>query len=162
MYAGKLVFAQVMEFAPWHTFRRLVAKYRADFNVRTFSCLDQFLSMAFAQITFRESLRVSGSARGQGVSPGIARQLHAEQPGRCQRAVRLASLLRVRPGVDSHCTEVVRHGAVGSGTGQHRVCARLDHHRSVSDAVSMGTISFGQGGDQTAYAVGFARRNSQF
>lgn len=57
MYAGKLVFAQVMEFAPWHTFRRLVAKYRGDFNVRTFSCLDQFLSMAFAQITFRESLR---------------------------------------------------------------------------------------------------------
>lgn len=57
MYAGKLVFAQVMEFAPWHTFRRLVTKYRGDFNVRTFTCLDQFLSMAFAQITFRESLR---------------------------------------------------------------------------------------------------------
>lgn len=57
MYAGKLVFAQVMEVAPWHTFRRLVAKYRGDFNVRTFSCLDQFLSMAFAQITYRESLR---------------------------------------------------------------------------------------------------------
>lgn len=57
MYAGKLVFSQVMEFAPWHTFRRLVAKYRGDFNVRTFSCLDQFLSMAFAQITYRESLR---------------------------------------------------------------------------------------------------------
>ena len=57
MHAGKLVFAQLMEFAPWHTFRRLVAKYRGDFNVRTFGCLDQFLSMAFAQITFRESLR---------------------------------------------------------------------------------------------------------
>ena len=57
MHAGKLVFAQVMEFAPWHTFRRLVAKYRGDFNVRTFSSLDQFLSMAFTQITFRESLR---------------------------------------------------------------------------------------------------------
>ena len=57
MHAGKLVFAQVMEFAPWHTSRRLVAKYRGDFNVRTFSSLDQFLSMAFAQITFRESLR---------------------------------------------------------------------------------------------------------
>jgi len=48
MYAGKLVFAQVMEFAPWHTFRRLVKKYRGDFNVRSFSCLDQFLCMAFA------------------------------------------------------------------------------------------------------------------
>jgi hypothetical protein len=46
-----------MEFAPWHTFRRLVSKYRGDFNVRTFSCLDQFLSMAFAQLTYRESLR---------------------------------------------------------------------------------------------------------
>jgi hypothetical protein len=57
MHVGKLVFAQVMEFAPWHTFRRLVAKYRGDFNVRTFSCLDQFLCMAFAQLTYRESLR---------------------------------------------------------------------------------------------------------
>ncbi len=57
MHTGNLVFAQVMEFAPWHTFRLLVAKYRGDFNIRTFSCLDQFLSMAFAQLTYRESLR---------------------------------------------------------------------------------------------------------
>ena len=66
MYAGKLVFAQVMEFAPWHTFRRLVAKYRGDFNVRSFSCLDQFLCMAFAQLTYRESLRdIEASLRAQ-------------------------------------------------------------------------------------------------
>ena len=57
MHTGNLVFSQLMEFAPWHTFRGLVAKYRGDFNVRTFSCLDQFLSMAFAQLTYRESLR---------------------------------------------------------------------------------------------------------
>ncbi len=57
MHAGKLVFAQVMEFAPWYTFRRLVAKYRGNFNVRSFSCLDQFTCMAFAQLTYRESLR---------------------------------------------------------------------------------------------------------
>lgn len=57
MHTGTLVFAQVMEFAPWHTFRRLVTKYRGDFNVRHFSCLDQFLCMAFAQLTYRESLR---------------------------------------------------------------------------------------------------------
>ena len=57
MYAGKLVFAQVMQFAPWHTFRRLIKKHRGDFNVRSFSCLDQFLCMAFAQLTYRESLR---------------------------------------------------------------------------------------------------------
>ena len=57
MHIGKLAFAQLMEFAPWHTFRRLVGKYRGDFNVRTFRCLDQFLCMAFAQLTYRESLR---------------------------------------------------------------------------------------------------------
>jgi len=57
MHIGNLVFSQLMEFAPWHTFRRLVTKYHGDFNVRTFSCLDQFLSMAFAQLTYRESLR---------------------------------------------------------------------------------------------------------
>jgi len=57
MHAGKLVFAQVMEFAPWHTFRRLVTKYKGDFNVRSFKCLDQFLCLAFAQLTYRESLR---------------------------------------------------------------------------------------------------------
>jgi hypothetical protein len=57
MHTGKLVFAQVMAFAPWHTFRRLVTKYRGDFNVRTFRCLDQFLCLAFAQLTYRESLR---------------------------------------------------------------------------------------------------------
>jgi len=57
MYSGKLVFAQVMEFAPWHTFRRLVSKYRGDFNVRSFTCLDQFLCLSFAQLTYRESLR---------------------------------------------------------------------------------------------------------
>src|SRR5262245_34306905 len=57
MHVGKLIFGQVMEFAPWHTFRRLVVKHRGDFNVRTFSCLDQFLCMAFAQLTYRDSLR---------------------------------------------------------------------------------------------------------
>ena len=57
MHTGQLVFAQVMAFAPWHTFRRLVTKYRGDFNVRTFRCLDQFLCLAFAQLTYRESLR---------------------------------------------------------------------------------------------------------
>ena len=68
MYTGKLVFSQVMEFAPWHTFRRLVAKYQGDFNVRTFSCLDQFLCMSFAQMTYRDSLRdIEACLRSQSV-----------------------------------------------------------------------------------------------
>ena len=57
MNQGKLVFAQLMQHLPLTTFRRCVARYRGERKVQSFSCLDQFLSMAFAQLTFRESLR---------------------------------------------------------------------------------------------------------
>ena len=57
MYAGRLIFKQVMELMPLPVFRRCVEKYKGDFNVKTFSCLDQFLCMAFAQLAYRESLR---------------------------------------------------------------------------------------------------------
>ena len=57
MHQGKLVFSQVMAHLPLTTFRRCVAKHRGDFKVKDFSCLDHFLSMAFAQLTWRESLR---------------------------------------------------------------------------------------------------------
>ena len=57
MFAGKLVFAQLMGFLPLHTFRRCVVRYPSSYPTKTFSHLDQYLCMAFAQLTFRESLR---------------------------------------------------------------------------------------------------------
>ena len=57
MYQGMLVFAQVMAHLPLSTFRRCVAAHRGDHKVQDFSCMDQFLAMAFAQLTARESLR---------------------------------------------------------------------------------------------------------
>lgn len=57
MNQGKLVFAQLMQHIPLTTFRRCVSRYQGERKVKTFSCLDQFLSMAFAQLTYRESLR---------------------------------------------------------------------------------------------------------
>ena len=57
MNQGKLVFAQVMQHLPLTTFRRCVARYDGEHKVKSFSCLNQFLSMAFAQLTYRESLR---------------------------------------------------------------------------------------------------------
>lgn len=57
MHAGKFVFAQLMEFLPWKRFQRLVSKYGGDRYVKHFSCGSQFLCMAFAQLTYRESLR---------------------------------------------------------------------------------------------------------
>src|SRR5215813_6259678 len=57
MNQGKLVFAQIMEHLPLSTFRRCVAHYDGEHKVKRFSCLDQYLCMAFAQLTWRESLR---------------------------------------------------------------------------------------------------------
>jgi hypothetical protein len=57
MYDGRTVLVQLLDHLPRHTFRRLVARYRGDHRVRSFSCWDQFLAMAFAQLTYRESLR---------------------------------------------------------------------------------------------------------
>jgi hypothetical protein len=57
MHQGKLVFSQLMAHLPLSTFRRCVAKHRGDHKVHDFSCLDQFFAMAFAQLTYRESLR---------------------------------------------------------------------------------------------------------
>jgi hypothetical protein len=57
MYVGKTLFAQVMEFLPWKTFHRIVRRYQGDHRVRTLSCAEQFRCLAFAQLTYRESLR---------------------------------------------------------------------------------------------------------
>jgi len=57
MNTGKTVFSQIMSFLPLDEFRKCVQRYRGNFKVRQFSCFDQFLCMAFAQLTYRESLR---------------------------------------------------------------------------------------------------------
>jgi len=57
MYQGQTVLSQLMEFLPRHSLRRCVNRYQGNYRMRSFSCYDQFLCMAFAQLTFRESLR---------------------------------------------------------------------------------------------------------
>src|SRR3990172_9149499 len=57
MNSGRTVFAQLIEFLPVREFRKCVDRYRGEYKVQRFTCLDQFLCMAFAQLTFRESLR---------------------------------------------------------------------------------------------------------
>jgi hypothetical protein len=86
MHSGKLVFAQLMEHLPLHTFRRCVAKYPSRYPTLKFSHLDQFLCMAFAQLTFRESLRdIETCLRAQssklyhlGIRGGVARSTLAD------------------------------------------------------------------------------------
>ena len=57
MYVGKTLFAQIMEFVPWKSFARIVQRHGGNSGVRTLSCAEQFRAMAFAQLTWRESLR---------------------------------------------------------------------------------------------------------
>jgi Domain of unknown function (DUF4372)/Transposase DDE domain len=57
MNIGKTLFAQIMEFIPWTSFARIVERYGGDIRVRSLSCPEQFRAMAFAQLTYRESLR---------------------------------------------------------------------------------------------------------
>ena len=57
MNIGKTVFSQIMEFLPLYEFRKCVDRYQGDYKIKSFSCMDQFLCLAFAQLTFRESLR---------------------------------------------------------------------------------------------------------
>ena len=53
--SGKTLFAQLMDFLPWSTFTRIVARYGGDQRVRTLSCAEHYRAMAFAQLTYRES-----------------------------------------------------------------------------------------------------------
>ncbi len=57
MNAGQSIFSQLMDFLPAHEFRQCVTRYQGDYKLKSFSCWDQFLCMAFAQLTYRESLR---------------------------------------------------------------------------------------------------------
>jgi hypothetical protein len=57
MYTGKLIFSQVIEHLPLQAFHRSVARYKGNYKIKGFTCLDQYLCMAFAQLTYRESLR---------------------------------------------------------------------------------------------------------
>ena len=57
MHEGKFVFSQLMEFVPWRRFQTCVNRYGGDYKVGTYKCAEQFRVMAFAQLTYRHSLR---------------------------------------------------------------------------------------------------------
>ena len=69
MNTGRTVFSQLLDHLPWYEFQKCVSRYRGDYQQKCFSCWDQFLAMAFAQLTYRESLRdieaCLGSMRGK-------------------------------------------------------------------------------------------------
>jgi transposase len=86
MYSGPLVFAQIMDFMPLKAFQRCVTKYQGNSSVKHFTCMDHFRIMAFAQLTYRESLRdIEACLRAQskklyhmGIRSNVSRSTLAE------------------------------------------------------------------------------------
>jgi len=80
MNIGKTLFAQVMEFVPWTSFSRIVQRHGGDAGVRRMNCAEQFRVMAFAQLTWRESLRdievTLGANAGKLYSMGLRHNVH--------------------------------------------------------------------------------------
>ena len=101
MNAGRAVFSQLMDFLPRVEFDECVERYRGNWRVRSFSCLDQFLCMAFAQLTCRESLRdietCLRSLQPKLYHVGIRGAVFAKHLGQCQRDEGLANLRRLCP-----------------------------------------------------------------
>ena len=104
MNTGKTLFAQIMDFLPWKTFHRIVARYGGDKGVRTLTCAEQFRAMAFAQLTYRESLRdIEACLSAQAAKlyhMGFREPVATLDAGRCQRVARLAHLGRLRAASD--------------------------------------------------------------
>jgi Domain of unknown function (DUF4372) len=88
MYIGKTLFAQIMDFIPWTSFGRIVARYHGNARVRTLPCTEQFRVMAFAQITWRESLRDIEACLSAQSSKlyhiGLAKAVARSHAGGCQ------------------------------------------------------------------------------
>jgi hypothetical protein len=116
MNMDKLVFAQIMEHLPRTTFGRCVARYGGEHKVKTFSCLDQYLCMPFAQLTYRESLRDSeaclraqeGKLYHMGIRGSIARNTLAN----AKRGARLARLRRFGPIAHWHRSPALCRGSL--------------------------------------------------
>ena len=165
MNEGKTVFAQVMEFLPMYEFRKCVERYRGDYKVLSFTCLDQFLCMAFAQTDIsRKSSRHPGLLAlkaKQTVSHGHPRKSIAQHSVECQQSTRLAHLCRPCDDLDPQGARTLYQRSLRHRSGQHGLRPRFYNHRFMLGTVSLGTFSKEQRSDQTSHASGSARDQSR-
>ena len=166
MNTGKTLFAQLMDFLPWTTFTRIVDRYGGDHRVRTLSCAEQYRSMAFAQLTYRESLRDIETCLSVHASKlyhmGFRQAGPALDAGRCQRKARLAYPCGVGPAAHHPGEDAVRRRRTGVGPDQYRLRPGLDDHRSVPVGLSVGALPHHQGGGEDAHAARPAGQHSEF
>lgn len=149
MLTDRYIFAQLMDFLPKDLFDRCIERYHGNRGVRNFSCLDQFLCMTFAQLTYRESLRdIETCLRDpqETLPRRLPRLDRQEHPGQSQRETRLANLCGSGAGLDRAGAAAVRGRWIRRRLGANHLRAGFHHHRPVLGLVPSGQISPSQGG----------------
>ena len=166
MNTGKTLFAQLMDFLPWTTFTRIVDRYGGDHRVRTLSCAEQYRSMAFAQLTYRESLRDietclsvhASKLYHMGFRQPVRRSTLADANER--RDWRIHAALAQRLITQARTLYVDEE--LGLDLNQYRLRPGLDDHRSVPVGLSVGALPHHQGGGEDAHAARPAGQHSEF
>jgi hypothetical protein len=160
MNLGRTVFSQLMEYLPSYEFQKCVNRYRGDSYLRGFSCLDQYLAMAFAQLTYRESLRdieaclrsVGRKLYHMGLRSKVSRTTLADANERHDWRI-YADFAQVLIGiarplyVDDPIGVDLTHSLYG-----------FHDYRLVPVTVSMGQVPQAEGCRQNAHAAGPARQ----
>jgi Domain of unknown function (DUF4372) len=161
MNAGRTVFAQLIAHLSHIEFQKCVARYDGDDHHQSLSCWDQYLAMAFAQFTYRESLRdieaclrsMSGKLYHMGFRSRIARSTLAD--------ANETHNWRIFADFAQHLIGVARplhaEDPMGVDLAPQPLCARFDHHRSLSRLVSVGEVATAQRRGEDAHAAGPAR-----
>jgi len=164
MNLGRTVFSQLVDFLPTYQFQICVDRYQGNRYVKDFSCWDQFLCLAFAQLHVpRKSSRyrsLPARPATQAVSHGFPVPHLAQHLGACQRASRLEDLRRFRSGPDCRRPGPVPRRTLRRGVVRDRVCLGLHDDRFMPGAFSVGKIPSPQERRETAYAAGSARQHS--
>jgi hypothetical protein len=135
MNSGKTTFAQRIDFIPSYEFRKCVARCSGNYRVKSFSCCDQFLTMAFARLTYRESLRdIEASLRlapSQALSHGLSRKDFTQHPIQCKSNTRLAHLRRFCSSIDFHSSQFPCRRRFRSSSQENRLRIGCNDYRSL-------------------------------
>src|SRR6266481_424051 len=162
MNFGRTVFAQLLDHLPSYEFQKCVTRYRGDYQQKTFSCWDQYLAMAFAQLTYRDSLRdneaclrsMQGKLYHMGFRGKVSRSTLADANESRDWRIH-ADFAQVLIGM---ARPLYAHDPNGGGSGAQSVRVGLDHHRSLPIAFSLGPVSPTQSRREDAHTARPARQ----
>ena len=157
MHVGRMVFAQLMDHVPSYEFHKCVERYRGNYKFRGFSCLDQFLCLGFAQLTFRESLRdieaclrsVESKLYHMGLRGKVSRSTLADANEAHDWRI-FADFAQVLIHI---ARPMYANESLGFALDNTVYALGLHYHRSMLVGVSLGAISISESCHQIAHAA---------